>query len=441
MHPYPYDYVISNCPHPILTKTIPLGWSGRYLCVSPGVPIRRIESQGREWFLLGVPIGQTPEQTDDIYRESCAWGGRWILIGEQEIIPDAAAMFACYYGKGIASNPTLLTEQPPSDPAAIREGFIVPPESGYDGISRLLPSQVLDIETGRPKLRQIDWVRSPDYDKTLRRLANKYQTMMRSVYASHPNIWVTLTGGRDSRLILAIAHAAGVPITTYTFRKPWGYMTPADRDLPPELAKIAGYPHVEIPSGGLNLRRLRTFRELVDRFSLRPGTTPFYAVYGYMDRLPKQAALLDGLCGELGRLYYEGKPLDRMAPQTQGNKTGLRRLNEWWSQHPAPIPDSERFYWEARLPGWVANTQRLDDFAYQGQHAPMLFLNCLSTYIDILGLDESKRRNGRYIQDLIELMFPKARGMPINPPARRVVRYGMRAVQAITAPYYRVLEK
>lgn len=449
MHPYPYDYVISDRPDERLQKTIPLGWSGLFLSVSQAVPVRRICCGSTSWYLLGTAIASSdsgeaakiPERTDDIYAECCHWAGRWVLVSETEVIPDASAMFACYYGDGVASNPALLTDRPPSDPTAIRAGYIIPPESGYEGVSRLLPSQVLDLNARSPKPRQIQWKSRGDYQETLIRLSRRYQSIMRGVYSANKNIWMALTGGRDSRLILSIAYAARVPATTYTYQKPWPYMAPCDRDIPPALAALAGYRHIKIRSRGLSKKRLSSFRQSIDRFSVWPGTTPFYSAAGYFDSLPSGAALIDGLCGELGRLYYSGKSLTSIGPKTPGNAVGRRRLALWWADHPTPMSDIERMYWEARLPGWAANTQRIDDFAYQGKFLPILPLNCLSAYIDILSIDEAKRVAGNHMNDLISLMLPQTNDVPINPPIPKARAYAMRSCRAVLAPYYRALAK
>lgn len=54
--------------------------------------------------------------------------------------------------------------------------------------------------------------------------------------------WLGLTAGFDSRLMLAIAHCAGIAVRPFT--RVAGRMSVADRLLPPKLARELGFEHV-----------------------------------------------------------------------------------------------------------------------------------------------------------------------------------------------------
>src|SRR5205085_2877275 len=68
-------------------------------------------------------------------------------------------------------------------------------------------------------------------------------------------LWLPLTAGYDSRLLLAAARAAEVDVTTFTFENP--RMSRADRDLPPALARIPNVEHRLIEPDGRRGGRLQ----------------------------------------------------------------------------------------------------------------------------------------------------------------------------------------
>lgn len=410
MH-FPYDYVIGPEPDHRFPSSFPLG----DLVLSTNIPTTQIG----DWYLLGEVFPSSeygarraiPNATDDIYEECATWAGRWLLVSHDSVIPDGAAMLACYYSKNLAaSHPALLTAAPSSDPKASLSGFIMPPMSGYNGIRKLLPSQILHSFKPAPR----PWpAKAGSYQEILERVANRYRSILKGIYASHPTIWTALTAGIDSRLVLAASLSANVPVTTFTHIKPWPYMDPGDRLLPNRIAAHLNLEHKEIKQNGIDPARIECYRNALGQFSMKPGTLTFYGAHRYIDQIPKDSALLTGVCGELGRLYY-GLNTPSIAPQTPDNKRGEKLLSQWWRSHPLPIEDSERLYWEARLAGWAQNTGRVADLIYEGRRR-LLPLNCLDIYADILCLDHRYRRSGKYLKDLIDLMAPELSRFPFNP--------------------------
>ena len=85
-------------------------------------------------------------------------------------------------------------------------------------MSRLLPSQILELDTGRvlprPLMPPID--RSLTFDETLTLLKQCLVTTLRRLPAAESGPWLGLTGGFDSRLMLAIARCAGITVKPFT---------------------------------------------------------------------------------------------------------------------------------------------------------------------------------------------------------------------------------
>lgn len=441
MHPYPHDYLISREPDGRLERHYPLG----NLVLSAG-PSLRVRDMGDGRLMLGVafPSGEDAGNLDTL-------SGRWLLIDEATVTPDASALIGCFYSRerqAASSNPKLITDREPDDTVALAQGFVIPPASGYDDLRRLLPSQVLDLNRMAPIPRGITWrTESSGYEEALRSLAGKYQAVLRSLAAEFSDVYLALTGGVDSRLLLATTHAVGIRAKAYTNMKPWPYMLYADQALPPRLAELAGLPHQMNRSKGLDRARLREYRKHLGPVLVLPGSTAYYAASGHFDSYPKTSVILNGLCGELGRNYYGYKFSDddidandvaSIAPATIRNREAARDLLAWWDTAPMYIPRRERLYWEARLAGWASESFRQSDLVYQGRIAFFMpVMNCLDTFADCIALPEDKREGGGYLRDLIALMLPAASDLPINPIGSRAEHFTKRAFRGFLNPIYR----
>ena len=210
--------------------------------------------------LLGLAVQTLENERDPLEQISAsrsaavpdlypAWSGRWMLVGEGGVHLDASGLLGCFYGAGssgaiwASSSPALLERAlAPSgrldtDPRRLRfeEGlsWYPPPRSRLEGVRRLLPSQLLDLEEGavraRPLLPPIDASRG--YDETLDLLASAFVTAMRRLPTGPEPLWMALSAGLDSRVVIAAAERAGVDYVP--FMRISGRMSAGDRLIPP----------------------------------------------------------------------------------------------------------------------------------------------------------------------------------------------------------------
>lgn len=432
------------------------------LSYSPSLPVSTVN----DWTLLGDAVQADPAKPTplDVLRsadlesvevETATWAGRWLLIGHGTVRTDAGALLSCHYRRdpsfAIASSPGLLGKAP-SDFSALREGWPVPPASGHRGVWTLLPSQVLDLESTECHPRPLfsgslskSNGKTLSYSDALERLATLYTTAARRV--SGENIWIPLTGGMDSRLVLSIAYAAGLRAQTFTFQKPFPHLSRADGDLPPKLSAIAGFRHVRIWGKSPDPERVLRFDRMFPGAAVMPGSARFYYTRSYWDQLGANPVLLTGLCGELGRLYFGKKipqkaslhQLMSTAPQSEENRLAISEMLSWWQKNPAPIEDAERWYLESRLAGWASNTANQLAVLYPGLRLSFV-LNCAAAYATILGMEVAVRRAATHIQDLTALLLPGADKFPYNPPDpiwRKVPRLAERAIGKLVPDWYR----
>jgi hypothetical protein len=246
---------------------------GRVLVHEPDLRVAIAQARdGSAWWLLGGAV-QTdptrPDPADGIARAPSAeamaactatWAGRWVLVGADELYADASALLSCYYRPAISAAglcvsssaallvapaaPTVSDATNPPITHGIGMDWYPMPAARHVALTRLLPSQMLRLSDGvvlpRPLVGPLE--RPLPYDAVLDRLAAYLTDTVRRVGdgAGRP-LLVPLTSGYDSRLVLAAALGAGVPVRTYTSMS--STMPEYDRSLPPLLAAAAGVPH------------------------------------------------------------------------------------------------------------------------------------------------------------------------------------------------------
>lgn len=292
---------------------------------------------------------------------------------------------------------------------------------------RLLPSQRLCITTGevRPRrlLPPIDPYRS--YEETLDLLGRSLIAALRRLPTAGGRLWLSLSAGYDSRIVLAAARAGGVEATAFT--RVADRTSLADRLLPPRLARVAGYEHVFLARG----RPAPTRRGLLEQHSTGHVSDGDAAplLQGQRDAAAGIAA--GGWCFEVGKAPYRWLPPqlpeDPLAAAIHvarrfgepPDTTAVQGLSEWlaWvrvTPH-EQLDWRDRFHIEQRLAGWQSSKEQLYDMA-RLERCPVL--NAARSYAIVLGLDEPARQGKQPQVDLLRRMAPELLEYPINPPDR-----------------------
>jgi hypothetical protein len=258
--------------------------------------------------------------------------------------------------------------------------------------------------------------------------------MLRATVAAYAgagaDLWLPLTGGIDSRLVLAAAAAEGVRVTTYTFHRPG--LAYADAALPPRLATAVGAPHVAIHPGPVHPGRRSLYDVHCAGHSVEVDRELF--ARGEWDEVPHHALSLRGGVFEAGRCFYHGRlprrlpddvddahsmlrtlfQFDRFHAGSAAHDDGLARWLAWAAGTPEPGLDwRDRLYLEQTTAGWLGSTaQALDLFACELAYPA----NSRALLSALLALDEGARCGGDHHRDLIARMAPDLLSLPINPP-------------------------
>lgn len=348
---------------------------------------RVTDAGGCPWVLVGLAIQTRPghrspeqeiasAQTHEVAELRHGWTGRWVLLSAGEVHLDAAGMIGVLIARDArsrtwcSSSPVLAVaasgQAPAPDPRSLRYergiSWYTPPLSCDRSLRRLLPSQVLDPETGERRHRRlmppIDPARSVATIQD--ELAAGLVTAMGNVPIEAQPVWIGLSAGADSRVVLAAAVAAGIPAKAFSWVAPRTSLV--DRVLPPKLAEAAGIEHHVLRAGPIIRSRVEMALAHAGSNLALGDAEPL--VRGVRDQISGSST--GGQCFAIGKAKLRNLPSaieDPVAiarliasashePLSSSAFKGLRLWLEWALRTPEPNLDwRDRHYLEQRVAG------------------------------------------------------------------------------------------
>jgi hypothetical protein len=320
------------------------------------------------------------------------------------------------------------------------------PATPLEGVARLLPSQTLSLAALQVEHRLL--MNENPADSPVASLQEALVSGMRQLRSWSGPVFLALTGGFDSRTVLASACAAGLRPVTYT--QEHGALSRGDRKLPPLLAARLGLSHEFIP-GQKHDPEKQAFFDKHTMSQCIDADRSFYA-HGQWDRFPAGALVLRGFCFEVGRGFYYRKiprdfdteapdaaeslqralysPLNRVsvslaeiARQRQPFiTTALRKYLLWVSAHPEPgIDFRDRFYLEQRLGSWASTTEQALDLTRTVR------ISIANSHYILSLINEASERQGRFGEcqkTIIRALTPALGLLPFNPASAWAKTYG-----------------
>ena len=401
------------------------------------------------WLLLGFAVQTDPgrppplesiavHKSTDVSEVTSSWAGRWLLIGQEEVYTDAAALLNCFYGvrrdatTWASSSPALIRElvSPTSSERPVHKlshnqgiDWFPPPRAGFSGIRRLLPSQVLvtpeGTVAGRSLLTPLD--PSTDYSVLIKSLEERLRTALVEGLPTRGEAWLALTSGYDSRVLLAIAAASGLSVRTYTQTFPW--MGLGDRLIPRQLAKEIGAPHALITpktysNSAAQLYRQHSAGHVADDLDFR-----FFS-RGQWDFANEGDLCIRGHGVDMGRMRYffdfpealvsVERLMEGFGQELEASISGgMGDWLAWTSQRlEEGIDWRHRLHIEQRKGGWLASIEQALDLVDPVRFDPA---NAADTYALLAAIPASYRRESRHLVDVIERSCPALLGFPVNP--------------------------
>ena len=191
---------------------------------------------------------------EDVYHEEKTWCGRYVLIVNDWLFLDFCGTLGVFYSDNmrLSSSYRILCEQIGTEviyPDTLGEGlmnFVPGPLTPSGLVKRLLPSEIINVKTGEKQIRPLnpDGVWEAENNQERINELEKYFTCSLKNMAKHfPDsvFWLALTGGKDSRTLLALLESSGIDYKAFTC---WHErISEADLILPPKLAKAVGMPY------------------------------------------------------------------------------------------------------------------------------------------------------------------------------------------------------
>jgi hypothetical protein len=455
------------------------GWTA--LQLSPTLHLSRCSSlplsstrdlDNAPWHLLGLAAQTDPNRPDPIAEISRShshevserydsWAGRFVLIGNDELHMDASGLLGCLYVVTeansaipqeiwISSSPALLAQLTRSEPwhrdiKQLAQGdmnWYPPPYSRYRSVCRLLPSQILTLSSGRVRARALlpDTPPPSSYDAILDELQERLLSALRPLTHRARTVWVPLSAGYDSRLVLALVLFAKIPVKTYTMKKVnvWNrsrtntpvssYVSRADMTLPSRIAREVGLEHRWIFKGRFNKDALDLFDHHTGGHTLENDRV--YFSHGQWDWVQPSDLILRGQVFEVGHCHYwkrfpNGLPIGLMPSPSaiiEGfglenhsvHAQGIRAWVSWASEaSPAAIDWRDRMYIEQRIAGWLSPLEQAVDLTLAER---FYVVNSTRTFGLLTAIPEEKRLSRTHHVDLIKRMAPNLLRFPFNPP-------------------------
>lgn len=366
------------------TRVLPEGW-----VLSYQAPLRvqcskdgRIVLLGIAWQFLperGTPMeeaealcnrfpGTIPEEAVLEMEES--WCGRYALLCQSVVYGDTCTLLPVFYSKlGVSSDCTLLAEQAGQP----RKNYTMPPRrimnwmpgplTQYDGVRRMLPSQLYCYTTGEVYSRQLLAAHYPgiaDEDARLERIVTCFDYSLRQMQNALPGtkLLVAITGGHDSRTLLALCKHAKIDFDAFTLL--YDDIYEDDVTVPKELCRVEHIPHHEV------------LRDCKPDYAVREAE--------YLDHI-------SGLVQDEDRLYYAHQQFEPLVQQF-GEMALLRsgvwpNVMEWYRRSFTPTgPGFDCFDWFGAQPGSLEEKSLQEYFAWQEQHPQQGLSACNVFYWD-----------------------------------------------------------
>ncbi|MFZ0962215.1 MAG: hypothetical protein WAO35_15050 [Terriglobia bacterium] len=426
----------------------------------PKLPVRKVVSRGgSEYILIGLAVqteASRPSPLEEIANSpafdadlTSSWAGRWALVANGTLQTDALGMLGCLYTGADAGQPRvsssaalLRTPQTPIfDDRILAHNvgveWYVAPLTRFEGIRRLLPSQKLDLKTGRIIAKRLFRPVELTYEQALERVEDTLVTAIKALWKTSRSLWLPLTSGFDSRLLLAAVFRAGVKVRCYT--QWYADMSRGDLTLPPKLARLAGFQHFLIKPGEYDRGTEAIFAAHTSEQSADRDKE--FICRGQWDHFRESDIILRGGGIEIGclrasRNHFSASPESPWkVPNVNQILTGCRQdatgplvhaLQEWraWTEatEHTVIDWRDRFYIEQRLGAWASSIEQALDLS----PCARVPLSSSERYISsVLQIPEHIRQDSSHQVELIRRMAPHLLAYPFNPKTpliRRIPR-------------------
>ena len=323
---------------------------------------------------------------EDVYEVEKTWCGRYLLIVGEWIYTDACGTLGVFYSNHIVTSSlnVLCTLEGremifPDISHRRMPDFVPGIRTPYTDVSRLLPSQLLNYTTKETCSRPLLIDKAPEYGSEEERIKDFVLHFVYSiqnfskVFTNH-QIWLAITGGRDSRTALACFEKAQIKYNTFTL---WhNNISRPDCIIPQRLAKAINRPlrFIERDETCFSQKRYDDYKIHTAGMAV-DADWQFYAYKQYQALQETQRKIIIvrnsvwGIACDYYHRCYGDKCTDfvTLYPNILKNKDFYNSIKEWKEQvvEKDPINKkikfSDRILWELREGCWLSSIEQSFD--------------------------------------------------------------------------------
>lgn len=362
------------------------------------------------------------------------WTGRWVLITENELVTDASGLMALFYNingsewyvsSSLALLSSIIDAKINKSVKNFRIGWHIVPGTFADGINQLICTQKLVFDSHTLLAIPSIWINNfskLSTEEKCEKLAALLINGVKNIYMhSGREIVHALTGGKDSRLVLAALLRAGIPFSVYTAEH--DNISTADRTIPRKISRDFRIRYQYIKRKRLSKRLAADYKDFTAG-SIFEEDAKFYACKQFA-QLPQNSIIIRSGLFEAGQVF--GRQIaganeesfvfgiTQYYSELKTNISQKKAFQDWLDYvHKTPIEYldiRDRFYIEQRVGGWVAAIEQSLDM---NDFISIQIANCAELLSILLSCNEEERRKFLLSYETIRMLEPKLLEYPIN---------------------------
>jgi hypothetical protein len=375
-----------------------------------------------------------------VHHDGRSYGHRAEVTSEWVRSGDALAPLYYHPARRLAGNSLrLVCEESgaPLKPPAIIHGsrpdWYPAPSTRAQGVRRLLLTQQLGLADFASRPRRLGF-HEAGTTKWKDSIADVLTNVFHGLGETGAPIWLALTGGFDSRTLLAAALRAGAPVHCFTFA--FGKVSSDEAAVAAKVSAVAGVPHRTIRPGELNRDALALYRWW--GAEQKGGADADMFAMGCWSALPEHAIVIRGLGFEFARDFYRfpdtafrtGSSLYKamarpwVVPMQRDFPAMFDEWLRWVQASPEPtMRMNDRLYLEQRIGAWCATNEESLMLVRRPIFHPGAVMPCLN---EMNGVELDARRDGAWQIALIEMLAPELLSVEWSPRptgTRRLFRF------------------
>lgn len=333
----------------------------------------------------------TKEKDDFTVEEICdmenSWCGRYLLIVQNKIYMDAIGSLGLFYSDvAISSSCSLLCDilgikdKYIDKTFGIALGFQPGTLTMHKRIRRLLPSQIYDFEKRELLYRKLlldGYFEKYDTDKVMMEFVKTFKYSLKNLRNEFEGeIWLALTGGHDSRTLVALMEYAEIPYNCFTLEV--DNMTKGDRELSYKIAEKLGRKYEFIKRRKYRFSVRRFFEYITHSNGFAKDQDVWSYAYGQYQKLTEFSDNIIVLRSQVWEIFikyfrrYTDESgmlnLDVMKKRNillEADKLSTDSLSEYFdyirAHEEKGLEEVNRYYWEIRDGCWLSSIEQSCD--------------------------------------------------------------------------------